>query len=418
MTAMNSRVSKIHARQLKKLEKVCEGSEGEIDKSVRKRMEQLRLLILNTCAEDNVATNAVVRDRCFKALQAELFELEKAIEKTAVKAIGDVAKIGHESALLEAGKKNVDPGLMKYDHDRTKQYHQLVAPQNGQNLAAVFTQKIGGNLIQNLRNTYRTNFQEAQLNGWSTREQSKRLQIKWAEIAQDENNFRFIDSAGRKWDNARYAQMLTRTNNMRVYNDSMADSIIGMGLDLARISEGGDPDCPKCAAWEGQIVSITGTDKRFPTYDQARVAGVFHPNCVHTLEYVDPDIDEDEIARQAKMKPMQHDPASMARHKDAVDEQRHIDNGMTRSDARVQVTKDRLERIVRNGISPQHSKEVVSALDTNQLRQLRKHGIPDFNVANKGQAAGVTENAVRVPRDYTTDDVVSGLKKWLKQKGG
>ena len=93
--------------------------------------------------------------------------------------------------------------------------------------------------------------------------------------------------------------MNARTNAMRVYNDCLAADIgETLGTDLVRVSRGGDPHCGGCFPWEGRILSLSGATDGFPTYDAAKEAGCFHPNCVHTLEYVDEYVDRDEIALQ------------------------------------------------------------------------------------------------------------------------
>ena len=44
--------------------------------------------------------------------------------------------------------------------------------------------------------------------------------------------------------------------------------------------------------WEGRIVSLTGATDGFPTMEEAKADGLFHPNCTHRIEY----LDEDETA--------------------------------------------------------------------------------------------------------------------------
>lgn len=44
---------------------------------------------------------------------------------------------------------------------------------------------------------------------------------------------------------------------------------------------------------------ISGKGGKYPTVEEARTAGVFHPNCMCTWEYVDEDDDRNELERQA-----------------------------------------------------------------------------------------------------------------------
>ena len=136
-------------------------------------------------------------------------------------------------------------------------------------------------------------FRAAAATGLTTRERMKLLQENWARRAQDTNPFRFVDRAGRRWENARYVQMLARTTAQRVQTAAFCDSMLQGGYPLARIShDSGDLQCGVCSAWEGRLIDLTAGNL-FKTYGAvplraAREAGVFHPNCTHRLEYLSP----------------------------------------------------------------------------------------------------------------------------------
>ena len=136
-------------------------------------------------------------------------------------------------------------------------------------------------------------FRAAAATGLTTRERMKLLQENWARRAQDTNPFRFVDRAGRRWENARYVQMLARTTAQRVQTAAFCDSMLQGGYPLARISnDSGNKDCGVCSAWEGRLIDLTAGNE-FKKYGAvplraAREAGVFHPNCTHRLEYLSP----------------------------------------------------------------------------------------------------------------------------------
>ena len=136
-------------------------------------------------------------------------------------------------------------------------------------------------------------FRAAAATGLTTRERMKLLQENWAQRAQDTNPFRFVDRAGRRWENARYVQMLARTTAQRVQTAAFCDSMLRGGYPLARIShDSGDLQCGVCSAWEGRLIDLTAGNE-FKKYGAvplraAREAGVFHPNCTHRLEYLSP----------------------------------------------------------------------------------------------------------------------------------
>lgn len=102
----------------------------------------------------------------------------------------------------------------------------------------------------------------------------------------------FTDSAGREWNLATYTEMAVRTAAARAYRDSQQDRMLRAGLHFFTISTTGRP-CPLCAPWEGKVLSATGagtfTEDGVVVFDvaatveEATAAGLFHPNCKHTL---------------------------------------------------------------------------------------------------------------------------------------
>ncbi|MBR5592053.1 MAG: hypothetical protein IKW38_05945 [Kiritimatiellae bacterium] len=83
--------------------------------------------------------------------------------------------------------------------------------------------------------------------------------------------------------------MLTRTTAQRVETAAFCDSMLADGFPLARISNDTDHDCGVCSEWEGRLIDLSaGHQLGSGTYtlQEAREAGLFHPNCLHRLEYV------------------------------------------------------------------------------------------------------------------------------------
>ena len=96
----------------------------------------------------------------------------------------------------------------------------------------------------------------------------------------------FTDVAGRNWGMAEYAEMSTRTGLMRSTLAGYLDTAIADGDDLVLVSDHSD-ECPLCSPWENKVLSITGAMRSHPDCDgllsDAIAAGLFHPNCLHTL---------------------------------------------------------------------------------------------------------------------------------------
>jgi hypothetical protein len=94
----------------------------------------------------------------------------------------------------------------------------------------------------------------------------------------------FVDRTGRKWSLSSYSEMVARTTSREAFNEGTRSRLLSNGQDLARISTGSsEKSCDACRAWVGRVVSLTGATPGYPTLDEARAAGMFHPNCTHSL---------------------------------------------------------------------------------------------------------------------------------------
>ena len=93
----------------------------------------------------------------------------------------------------------------------------------------------------------------------------------------------FVDSAGRGWNLASYAEMAVRTGTMNAAVAGHVDTLVANDVTLGIISADGSP-CEICVDWEGEIVSLDGSDDNYPSLDDAIADGLFHPNCEHTCD--------------------------------------------------------------------------------------------------------------------------------------
>jgi len=57
--------------------------------------------------------------------------------------------------------------------------------------------------------------------------------------------------------------------------------------------------CELCQPWQGKILSFTGKTEGYPTLEEARAAGLFHPNCRHAYGlYIDLDKEIEELENE------------------------------------------------------------------------------------------------------------------------
>ncbi len=98
-----------------------------------------------------------------------------------------------------------------------------------------------------------------------------------------------IDKGGRKWDFDVYSRMLVRTKAVEARNQGLANRMLASGYDLVQVTRHGT-EHPACQVWEGKILSLTGNTPGYPTLAEAKQGGLFHPNCKHAINAINPDL--------------------------------------------------------------------------------------------------------------------------------
>jgi hypothetical protein len=118
----------------------------------------------------------------------------------------------------------------------------------------------------------------------------------------------FVDSAGRSWDMASYAEMAVRSVTARAAIEGHIDALGEIGVGLVIVSDA-PLECELCRPWEGETLTLSGQSgphtiqaehvtettgrllrrpRIVPVHVagslvEARAAGLFHPNCRHSL---------------------------------------------------------------------------------------------------------------------------------------
>lgn len=124
----------------------------------------------------------------------------------------------------------------------------------------------------------------------------------------------FRDRSGRRWQLTSYAEMAVRTSVGRAATEAHMTTLAAAGVDLVVVSSS-PRECPLCRRWERKVLSIGGPsgartvdvehatdDGRMirvdiaGTLDEARVAGLQHPNCRHSVSAYSPGITRTEDA--------------------------------------------------------------------------------------------------------------------------
>lgn len=99
----------------------------------------------------------------------------------------------------------------------------------------------------------------------------------------------FRDRADRKWNMGTYAEMVARTSTMECHLEGTKNRLLEQGHDLVEVTSHHGA-CSLCQPWQGKILSLTGKTPGYPTLDEAKAAGLFHPRCRHAYGlYIDLD---------------------------------------------------------------------------------------------------------------------------------
>lgn len=262
----------------------------------RKTIREIRKEISFMSDQLDIGGSVADRERVIRQVQYHINRLNRRLDLMMDNQLMTVAKTAHEEAVEQT---HSDDSVLRFDPKYAKETLKLIQARTGGGMAATFTRAMSQNAVTALRNAVVSAFMEHAATGGSARALANLIRDKWQVAAGDERNFKFVDRSGREWDTARYIQMNVRANSMRMYNHQIVrDFAEAYDSDFARISKDGRTahSCDACQYWAGRIVSISGKAKGFPSIEEAEDDGMFHPNCIHTLEPVHELFDEDEIA--------------------------------------------------------------------------------------------------------------------------
>jgi hypothetical protein len=101
----------------------------------------------------------------------------------------------------------------------------------------------------------------------------------------------FVDKVGRGWDLGSYTEMAVRTAAAQAAVQGHVDQLQAAGRDLVQVSNAPE-ECELCRPWEGKVLALSSASLGEPvagqngvrfTLAQAEAAGLFHPNCRHSV---------------------------------------------------------------------------------------------------------------------------------------
>lgn len=273
------------------------------------------IMAINADAEDKMLK--AVAKRVAKGIKTEGWNEQKLQEtqklnKELAKLIGDVKKLSNakvSKGIIEAYKK----GMMEVGDKGTHEtiLDELEIPMNLKMQVLAANNLLNNASFQVLRNAndayqqIMANATTGLLAGTDTRIQATQKMLN--EFA-SKGITTFVDKAGRNWSLASYAEMCTRTVTAHAALQGHIDRQLEVGEDLVKVSSIGTT-CPICMRWQGVVLSISGNSPKYHSVDEAKAAGLFHPNCKHTLGMYIPELD-DGTEHEGKVEPMSQEEAN------------------------------------------------------------------------------------------------------------
>jgi hypothetical protein len=219
---------------------------------------------------------AVVKAARLEAVGELVHALERAYLRGAATAEGDLKRLGRELDLPVTHAERAVAALVAGMSDQLEALDLPVVRQAADAYRAAVVRAASGTLT-----------------GAATRLQD-------AQHALDELASRglsgFTDTAGRRWGLSTYVEMATRTTTAHAAVQGHLDRLEQAGIPLVIVSDS-PRECPRCRPWEGKVLArgpvpaimgdaVTGKSVRVRvdgTLAEATAAGLFHPNCTHSV---------------------------------------------------------------------------------------------------------------------------------------
>ncbi|WP_453062973.1 phage minor capsid protein [Streptomyces mexicanus] len=238
-----------------------------------------------------------------RAAQDVVGYLGDAVKLDVFNAVAEAYNIGHRSAVAELGAlsddarrlvDNVTPGAQAVDRLAEETVNLLTEQHRS--------------ILRTVEDGYRAVIADVTatpLLGTGTRRQA--TQDAMARFA-DRGITSFRDRSGRRWQMTSYAEMAVRTSVGRAATEAHMRTLSTAGVDLVIVSNS-PRECPLCRPWERKVLTISGPGGRRTvevehatedgrmvrvevagSLDEARAAGLQHPNCRHSVSAYTPGI--------------------------------------------------------------------------------------------------------------------------------
>ncbi|MFD8611071.1 phage minor capsid protein [Streptomyces sp. NPDC059631] len=240
-----------------------------------------------------------------RAAQAVVDELGKAVTLDVHDAVADAYNVGHRAAVAELGALSDDARRLVDDVTPNAQSVDRLAEET----VTLLTDRHRA-ILRGVEDGYRqvvADVTATPLLGGGTRRQATQDAMR---AFADRGITSFVDRSGRRWQLTSYAEMAVRTSVGRAATEAHTRTLSDAGVDLVIVSNS-PRECPLCRPWERRVLTISGPGGRrrvevehatedgrmvrvdvAGSLDEARAAGLQHPNCRHSVAAYTPGITE------------------------------------------------------------------------------------------------------------------------------
>jgi hypothetical protein len=236
-----------------------------------------------------------------RAAQAVVDELGRATQLEVWDAVAEAYNVGHRAAVAELGALSDDARALVDDRVPNAQAVDRVA-QEAVDVVTARHRSILRAVVDGFRAVV-ASVAATPLLGIGTRRQATQDAMR---AFADRGIQAFVDRAGRRWSLPSYAEMAVRTATARAATEAHMRTLSEAGVELVVVSDA-PRECPLCRPWEGKVLTIGGPagartveaehaveDGRMVpvrvagSLDEARAAGLQHPNCRHSVSMYSP----------------------------------------------------------------------------------------------------------------------------------
>ncbi|QLF83191.1 capsid maturation protease [Streptomyces phage AxeJC] len=238
-----------------------------------------------------------------RASQAVVDQLDQAATLEIFDVVAEAYNTGHRAGVAELGALSDDARRLVDDITPQAQAVDRLAEQTVDRVTDTHR-----SILRTIVDRFRAVVAQVAalpLLGTATRREATQAAMqKWA----DEGITSFTDRSGRRWSLPAYAEMAVRTGVARAATEAHTRTLETAGVELVIVSNA-PRECPLCRPWESQILTISGPDgartvevehatdddrlvsvRVAGSLDEARRAGLQHPNCRHSISAYTPGI--------------------------------------------------------------------------------------------------------------------------------